>query len=142
MPAAHRKEAASSLSCPSTRWTLPASAAPRASVLIVEDDRAARRAITRLLRTQGFAVCEAGTLADAMNCLSPTPPDWILLDLMLPDGCGIELLGRLRADQMTCKTCVITGCASPMLNDARRAGAQFVFTKPLDVDRLMAVLGV
>jgi DNA-binding response OmpR family regulator len=112
----------------------------RASVLIVEDDRSARRAISRLLRSQGFAVCEAGTLADAMQGLHPEPPDWILLDLMLPDGCGTQLLRKMRADHIRSKTCVITGCASELLNEARRAGAEHVFTKPLNVDGLMKVL--
>jgi DNA-binding NtrC family response regulator len=117
-----------------------APASTKASVLIVEDDRSARRAITRLLRTQGFAVCEAGTLADAIDRLAPRPPDWILLDLMLPDGCGTDLLHKLRVTGIPSKTCVITGCGSERINEARRAGAAHVFTKPLDVECLMTVL--
>jgi response regulator of citrate/malate metabolism len=85
-------------------------------------------------------VCEAGTLAEALDCLAPQPPDWILLDLMLPDGCGTQLLRKVRADHISSKTCVITGCASELLNEARRAGAQHIFTKPLHVDGLMKLL--
>src|SRR5688572_4229205 len=68
------------------------------SVLVVEDDRTARRAIASILRLQGFAVSEAGTLADAMRESSAGLPAWILLDLMLPDGNGTELLRRLRRE--------------------------------------------
>src|SRR5258706_5393709 len=57
--------------------------ASKTSVLIVEDDRSARTAIARLLARQGFAVSEAGTVAQAVTALSDAP-HWILLDLMLP----------------------------------------------------------
>lgn len=113
----------------------------RTSVLIVEDDPAARKAITRILSRRGYAVSEAGTVADALCRARAKPPDWILLDLMLPDGNGLEVLRGARRDQLASSICVITGCAADMLNEARRAGADHTFTKPLDVERLLAVLG-
>jgi DNA-binding response OmpR family regulator len=66
--------------------------------------------------------------------------EWILLDLMLPDGNGSELLRRVRAGQVPGKVCVITGCASGMLNEVRRLEPDHVFTKPLDVDGLLAAM--
>jgi DNA-binding response OmpR family regulator len=109
-------------------------------VLIVEDDRAARRAIAKILQRQGFAVSEAATVADAMSGLASHPPHWILLDLMLPDGCGLDVLRKVRAERMSSRTCIITGCASEMINAARDAGAEHTFVKPLDVDRLVTVM--
>jgi DNA-binding response OmpR family regulator len=111
-------------------------------VLIVEDNRAARTAIAKLLKRQGFAVSEAASVAEAMDGIAqPPPPQWILLDLMLPDGCGINVLRKARAEQMPCTVCVITGCAdSQLLAEARRAGAEHTFTKPLDVERLMTLM--
>jgi DNA-binding response OmpR family regulator len=109
-------------------------------VLIVEDDRAARTAITKLLRRQGFAVSEAATVAEAMAGIAQAPPAWVLLDLMLPDGCGISVLQRVRAARLPCTVCIITGCDSQMLSEARRAGAEHTFTKPLDVERLMTLM--
>src|SRR4051794_34133490 len=64
-----------------------------ASVLVVEDDRTARRALAALLRRQGFAVSEAGTVGDAVRALAGRP-DWVLLDVMLPDGCGLDVFRR------------------------------------------------
>ena len=55
-------------------------------MLIVEDDRSARKATAAILKKQGYAVLEAATVAEAMHGLLERP-DWILLDLMLPDGC-------------------------------------------------------
>ncbi len=66
--------------------------------------------------------------------------EWILLDLMLPDGNGTDLLRRVRAGEITSRVCVITGCASGMLNEVRRLEPEHVFTKPLDVDGLLNAL--
>ena len=69
------------------------------------------------------------------------PPQWVLLDLMLPDGCGISVLERIRDASVPCTVCVITGCGdSRVLGDARRAGAEHTFTKPLDVEGLMSLM--
>jgi DNA-binding response OmpR family regulator len=84
-------------------------------------------------------VSEAATIAEAMAALVE-PPAWILLDLMLPDGCGIELLRSVRHEGLVSKVCVITGCGAELLAEARDAGAEHAFTKPLDVGRLMAVM--
>ena len=115
---------------------------PRGSVLIVEDDRAARRAIGAILRRQGYAVSEAGSVAEALQglaCMQP-PPDWILLDLMLPDGSGVDVIRDVRGRGHSSRVCVITGCCVELLDQARRAGAEHAFTKPLDVQRLMTAM--
>jgi DNA-binding response OmpR family regulator len=108
-------------------------------VLIVEDDKSARRAISAILRRQGYAVSESATLADAARGVADRP-DWILLDLMLPDGCGIDLIKKIRAERLASRVCIITGCGADMIQQARAAGAEHALTKPLDVDRLANVL--
>jgi DNA-binding response OmpR family regulator len=109
-------------------------------VLIVEDDRAARRAICGILKARGFAVSEAPTVADAVSALERKPPTWILLDLMLPDGCGLEVLRRSRAGRARSKVCIITGCDADLLAEARHSDAEHTFTKPLNMDHLMSLL--
>src|SRR4051794_9998827 len=74
------------------------SRSPR-SVLVVEDDSTARRAITLILKRQGFVASEAGSVAEALRKLEARRPEWILLDLMLPDGYGTEILRTLRATE-------------------------------------------
>jgi two-component system CitB family response regulator len=105
----------------------------------VEDDRSARLAITRILQRQGFVVSEAATVAEAIRGLGARPK-WILLDLMLPDGCGINVIRRAQNQGIGCKVCIITGCDSELLDEAHAAGADHTFIKPLDVERLMAVM--
>ena len=67
-------------------------------------------------------------------------PSWVLLDLMLPDGNGIDVVRRVHESGMSATVCVITGCGSEMVDAALRAGAHHAFTKPLDVRRLMHVM--
>src|SRR5687767_5484439 len=83
-------------------------------VLVVEDDATARIALSRLLRRHGFAVLEAATLSEATSRLDQRP-DWILLDLMLPDGCGLDVLRNVPAQVSPAQVCVITGCGQAML---------------------------
>jgi len=70
----------------------------------------------------------------------PQRPDWVLLDLMLPDGCGSEVLRKVRRDGAACKVCVITGCGPEKLEEVRAMGPELILKKPVDVQRLLAVL--
>jgi DNA-binding response OmpR family regulator len=109
------------------------------SVLIVEDDLWARVAVSRILAKLGFAVSEAGTRAEAIAALD-AEPQWILLDLMLPDGCGIGVIREVRARKLASNICIMTGCDSDLLIEAHAAGAQHTFVKPLNVERLIKVM--
>jgi two-component system, chemotaxis family, chemotaxis protein CheY len=92
------------------------------------------------LDKQGYAVSEAATLAEAYREVDMHRPEWILLDLMLPDGCGTDLLRRVRAGSISGRVCVITGCAASMLAEVRALEPEHIFTKPLDVDGLLLAL--
>jgi len=99
--------------------------------------------MSAILRLQGFAVSESGGVTEALRVLSDgvvPPPDWILLDLMLPDGSGIDVMRAVRARRLNCRICIVTGCCTELLRDARMAGADHLFTKPLDVKGLIAAL--
>jgi CheY-like chemotaxis protein len=70
-------------------------------------------------------------------------PDLILLDVHLPDIDGHEVLRRLQADERTARIPVvlISGGASPgQVKRALDAGARAYLSKPLDVDRFLAVI--
>ena len=82
---------------------------------------------------------ETDSVAGALRGLE-RHPDWVLLDLMLPDGCGTEVLRRAGAAGAACKVCVVTGCGPDKLDEARALGAPFIFKKPLDVERLLAAI--
>lgn len=65
-------------------------------VLLVDDEPKIRRVLRGYLEAEGFRVSEVGTGASALAKLRTQPPDLVLLDVMLPDIDGIEVLRRLR----------------------------------------------
>jgi DNA-binding response OmpR family regulator len=93
-----------------------------------------------ILQRRGYAVSEAATVSDAMSAIADHPPQWMLLDLMLPDGCGIDVLRHVRAARLATRTCVVTGCAAGMLDEAREAGAEHTFVKPVNIEQLVTVM--
>jgi two-component system response regulator RegX3 len=62
----------------------------RSVVLIVEDEPSYQDALNIGLTVEGFIVVAAGTIAQAHELLMSTKPDLVLLDVMLPDGSGID----------------------------------------------------
>ena len=69
---------------------------PGGSVLVIDDDRAARTIMRRLLANEGLHVIEADCGQTAIERLSQETPDLIVLDLVMPDMDGFEVLDRLR----------------------------------------------
>ena len=70
-------------------------------VLVVDDDAGIREMLRLVLETAGFECLESADIQEAYWHITDHPPDVLLLDWMLPDGSGIELLQRVRKDQAT-----------------------------------------
>jgi PAS domain S-box-containing protein len=69
---------------------------PAAQVLIVEDDEATRQVLQRSLKKQGWTVAESANGRMALEQLAVQKPELILLDLLMPEMDGFELLGELQ----------------------------------------------
>lgn len=111
----------------------PAPAGAAARVLIVEDQDDARRALSMLCRKRGFAIAAAPTLAEALRSLDDWRPDAILLDLMLPDGNGVEVLRRVRGQRLAVRVAVVTAVfGGAELQEVRALGPDALFQKPVD----------
>ena len=70
-------------------------------VLVVEDEPDIRALVVHHLTREGFRCRIAGSGADALSRVKATPPDLVVLDLMLPGMDGLEVCRRLRADPAT-----------------------------------------
>jgi DNA-binding response OmpR family regulator len=106
-------------------------------VLIVEDHEPTRRALRGLFRVRGYEVSTAGTVAEALASLDP-PPSCIVLDLMLPDGRGEEVLRRVREAEMPTCVAVCTGVDdSARLKAIQRLRPDVFLVKPVDVDAIL-----
>jgi DNA-binding NtrC family response regulator len=110
--------------------------------LVVDDDPNSVAALAALVQREGFAVSTAGSLREARQRLTAEAPDLILVDLVLPDGSGLELLQIENGVQPgSADVVLITGHASvETAVEALRRGAADYLTKPLDLARLKAVL--
>jgi DNA-binding response OmpR family regulator len=82
-------------------------------MLIVEDEPTARSLMARIFSRRGWAVAAVGTVADGLAALGGAPPDCLVLDLMLPDGDGADLLRRVRSEGLPSRVVVATGFGDP-----------------------------
>ena len=107
-------------------------------VLIVEDDRPSRVALGVLCCQLGLEAVAAASLAEAMALLPGMEAgDRIVLDLLLPDGEGLELLRRVGAERLPVRVAVVTGVApGPLLRAAGRLRPDLLLIKPVNIDRL------
>jgi len=74
------------------------------SVMVVDDEAANRQWLTRILEPAGFEVIEATGGREAIELAKAKPPDLVLLDLMMPDVTGFDVVEALRADPKTSQT--------------------------------------
>lgn len=73
-----------------------------ARILVVEDDHTLRGVVCELIEREGYReVRGAGTVANAISCVNTWRPDLLLLDVMLPDGNGFDLLRTIRQTSQT-----------------------------------------
>ena len=68
-----------------------------ARVLVVDDEPQILRALQTNLRGAGYEVATAATARDALAAAAMRPPDAVILDLVLPDGSGIDVARELRS---------------------------------------------
>ncbi|GAB2600558.1 DNA-binding response regulator [Paractinoplanes abujensis] len=113
-------------------------------LLVVDDEATVRELLSATLRFAGFRVSSAGTAAEAISAATAEPPDLVLLDVMLPDMDGFEVVRRLR-EHRTGKR----GGPVPVLFLTARdrqadkvtglsLGADDYVTKPFDLEELIA----
>jgi DNA-binding NtrC family response regulator len=108
--------------------------------LIVDDDTHAAEALAELVGDQGFTTACADSVQSARDLLG-TAPDVILLDLILPDGNGLELLREATTREMNAQVIVITGHATLESSiEAMRHGATDYLLKPINLSQLRGVL--
>lgn len=110
-------------------------------VLIVEDDDILRDGLSVGLRLAGFSPDAVDNCADAAAALAVGDFQIMVLDLMLPDGSGLDLLRALRADAVALPVLILT--ARDQLQDrvaGLDAGADDYLGKPFELDELAARL--
>ncbi len=110
-------------------------------ILVVEDAADIREVFAVLLRAEGASVVAAANGREAVEAAAHQHFDVILSDLGLPDVPGDVLIRQLLASTRNrTRVVVITGYGEPYLTRARQAGAEMVFTKPVEWTRILDFL--
>jgi two-component system, NtrC family, response regulator AtoC len=103
------------------------------SVLVIDDDERARKAICDFLRLSKLEVLEGATLKDARESIKQNTSDIILLDVQLPDGYGPNLLKEIKSDPNAPMVIMITAHGDiEMAVDAMQNGAHDFIQKPIE----------
>jgi CheY-like chemotaxis protein/anti-sigma regulatory factor (Ser/Thr protein kinase) len=88
-------------------------AEPKGRILVVDDDRALRHALTTLVTDAGYLVAQASNGPEALASLASVPADLMLLDLGLPGMSGLDVLARVRALVSPPRVVVVTADDTP-----------------------------
>ena len=112
-----------------------------AKVLVVDDEQSLADVLASVLRLEGFQVETAGSGASAVAAAHRMRPDAIVLDVMLPDFDGLEVLRQVRAEDPS--VCVLFLTARDSVEDriaGITAGGDDYVTKPFSLEEVLARL--
>jgi len=109
-------------------------------ILLAEDHADTRQAIERLLSRWGHEVQSAATVAEAVELAGTFQPDLLLSDIGLPDGTGIDLLGKIRHDRPLHAIAMSGFGMEADLEMSRHAGFAEHLIKPVSAERLKEAL--
>lgn len=114
----------------------------RKRILVIDDEKPIRTMLRVSLEAAGYEVAEASTMEEGLRSLVYPVPDLVLLDLVLPDGSGADILRRAR--EFTQVPIIVI---SALGGDSEKialldAGADDYLTKPFSVGELLARIRV
>jgi DNA-binding response OmpR family regulator len=104
------------------------------TIVIVEDEPDTAEMFAEMMRLSGYQVSKSYSGRPAITLIAETRPDAIVLDLMMPDISGLEVLSFIRSDPLLIKIPVIIVSAKSLPSDIKtglEAGAVTYLTKPV-----------
>jgi two-component system, OmpR family, KDP operon response regulator KdpE len=109
-----------------------------AHVLVVEDEPQIVRGLKVIMRQAGFDVRAAETMQEALDAVAVRPPDVMILDLVLPDGNGVEIVEQVRT--WSGLPIIVLSAVGDEREKVRalNAGADDYVTKPFGSEELVA----
>jgi DNA-binding NtrC family response regulator len=120
----------------------PASISAKARILVIDDEPDIRESLETLLTSEGFAVELAQNGTEGLQKLESRAYDIVLLDLMMPDKSGMEVLVEFRLRDQVTPVFMITAYGSvEAAVQALKLGATDYFSKPWDNEKLLIEIG-
>lgn len=112
----------------------------RATVLVIDDEESVRLSLELSLERE-FAVVSADSGPSALSRLRRPGIDVVLLDLLLPEMTGLDVLSEIKAAQPALPVIVVTAVkGTPVVVEAMRRGAENYLTKPWEEAQLLATI--
>ncbi|WP_147638607.1 sigma-54-dependent transcriptional regulator [Alistipes sp.] len=110
-------------------------------VLIIDDEEQLRRLLARIIGLEGYDVAEASDCASGLKILSRYEPDVVLCDVKLPDGNGVEMVGRIKQTAPAAEVILLTAYGNiPDGVQAIKNGAFDYITKGDDNNKILPLL--
>jgi len=111
-------------------------------ILVIDDEPDVREMLEFLLEEEGFHVDTAPDGSTGLSKVNARDYDLVLLDLMLPDMSGMDVLKRIRRDDKELPVCMVTAHGSTTVAvEALKSGANDYFSKPFDNEKLILEIG-
>jgi CheY-like chemotaxis protein len=108
------------------------------SVLVVDDEDAVRRMISRCLTRNGLVATQAGSVTDAIDKIDAEHFDLVVTDMNMPGGTGSELIAYLTLQHPQTATVMVSGLGDPVLGDLTASlGGDVFIPKPFDETQLI-----
>lgn len=104
------------------------------TVLIIEDEEDAAELFAEMMRVSGFRVLKISNSAPALAMMAAEKPDVLILDIMMPEISGLDILRQMRRDPELAEIPVVVVSAKSMPADIKNgmeAGASTYLTKPV-----------
>jgi CheY-like chemotaxis protein len=104
------------------------------TVLIIEDEEDAAELFAEMMRVSGFRVVKTSSSAPAIAMMTAQKPDVVLLDIMMPEISGLDVLRQMRRDPALVNIPVVVVSAKSLPTDIKHgmeAGASTYLTKPV-----------
>ena len=113
----------------------------KASVLIVDDNISFCRSMSLVLKVRGYSVSMVSGGLEAVEKVKEASFDMIFMDVKMPDMDGVEAYRRIKQVRPGAAVAMMTGYAvEDLVEQAVREGARDVLYKPLDIDRVTALI--
>ena len=109
------------------------------TVLIIEDEEDAADMFAEMMRVSGYRVLKTSSSTPALTMMTDEKPDVVILDIMMPEISGLEILRQMRRDPMLASIPVVVVSAKSLPADIKigmEAGASMYLTKPVGFSEL------
>ncbi|HZM25099.1 MAG TPA: response regulator [Anaerolineales bacterium] len=109
------------------------------TVLIIEDEEDAADMFAEMMRVSGYRVLKTSSSTPALTMMTIEKPDVVILDIMMPEISGLDILRQMRGDPALANIPVVVVSATSMPADIKHgmeAGASMYLTKPVGFTEL------